>query len=220
MSLKRDSLDKIALYFENLSQKAALSPLFFRDYTCPPGCGGCCHRFSLDYFEGERWERFKKLYPDKVKYFKTRIVGGVKVHTYMQDDHNDHFCRFLDKSNGRCLVHEANPFTCEFELMKVMFNQKTGKATIINKLFGRGWSYQRTDGGRGAKCEMLSFNYEKYRKDLALLEELNDIAEQFKEETVLPQVIEYLKSIDNLLKNGIVPDGKKEFTIQTRRDDL
>ena len=73
-------------------------------------------------------------------------------------------------SNGRCKIHKFNPFSCEFELNK--FVQKEDKTYLINKLYGRGWNMLRVDGLRGALCKMKEFNYDKFQKDIKLLEEL------------------------------------------------
>lgn len=209
----RDSVDKIKAYLEAAgSKEVILSRLFFRDYTCPANCGACCPRFSLDYFEGERWELFKATYPDKVKFFKQREVDGVVIYTDAQDDHKDHYCRNLDKSTGRCTIHKSNPFSCEFELMKFIHRKSADKSLLINKLFGRGWAMKKINGERGTKCEMLGFDYDKLLRDLALLKELNDYANRFGITTTkLPQIIKFID--DNLenFKAGRLPKGNLKF---------
>lgn len=208
----RDSTDKIKGYLEAAqSEEVILSKLFFRDYTCPANCGACCPRFSLDYFEGERWEKFKATYPDKVKYFKKREVNGVTVWTDAQDDHKDHFCRNLDQTNGRCTIHEANPFSCEFELMKFIHQKQNDKALLINKLFGRKWAMKRIDGIRGALCEMLPFNFDKLLRDLKLLKELQSIAEAWKMKTKLPEIISLIEKNLPGLEQGILPKSNIHF---------
>jgi hypothetical protein len=205
-----DSLNKIKNYLEHLSvNEITISPLFFREYDCPAGCGGCCLKFSLIYLEGERWEKFKTLYPDKVKYFTERILeNGTKVYEDLQKDNESFFCRNLDTQTGRCTVHEANPFSCEFELMKI-FKKSDGKVLIINKLFGRGWNMKRIDGERGALCKMKGFSYEKFLRDLNLLKELFVISQQLNYDTILKELIEYLEEIKPLLKEGFVSGQKK-----------
>ena len=103
-----DSVGKIKGYLESASmEEVAVSKLFFREYNCPSHCGGCCPRFSLDYFEGsERWEKFKKEYPEQVHRFKKREVEGVVLYSDLQDDHENWHCRNLDMSNeiGRAHV--------------------------------------------------------------------------------------------------------------------
>lgn len=198
-----DSTDKIIGYIKaTQNDELILSPLFFRDYTCPSGCGGCCPKFSLDYFEGERWELFKKTYPQHLHLFEERKVGKATVYSYMQKDNPDSKCKFLRKEDGRCNIHKANPFSCEFELNKFLVREN--KTYLINKLFGRGWNMMRVDGLRGALCEMKPFNLEKYLRDVELLQELNDIANQmgFKV-SLLEKVINFLKTQKKPTKSSI-----------------
>lgn len=219
MSLKRDSVQKILGYLENASKNIMLSKLFFRDYTCPSGCGGCCPRFSLDYFEGsERWEKFKELYPEHVDKFTSREVDGVTVWSDLQEDHNNHYCKHLNLKDGRCGIHKSNPFTCEFELIKISYNKLYERSLLINKLFGRGWAYRRTDGGKGAKCEMLPFNYDKLKRDLKLLEELKSIEDLFGTKSKLSLVIDYIKTNLPTFKKGILPTKNILFKTKNEQD--
>lgn len=204
----QDSLEKIKMYLELCcTDKITISPLFYRDYKCPSHCGGCCPKFSLVYFEGKRWDLFKELYPDYAIKFNKRIYNGVIIYEDTQEENNNHHCKNLNMENGRCLIHKANPFSCEFELMKVRKIKED--ISIINKLFGRGWQLKRIDGERGAMCEMKDFNYEKFLKDLSLLKELNDYAKKLNYDTILPEVIEYFTIRDEMLKNNIVPSNQE-----------
>lgn len=204
-----DSVEKIKGYLKNASAEVTLSRLFFRDFSCPAGCGGCCLKFSLDYFEGERWEEFKRLYPEQVSRFKKRKVDGVTVWTDWQKDNDTRWCRNLNLKDGRCGIHKSNPFSCEFELIKLM--DKTGKTTLIKKLFGRGWNLLRIDGERGAKCEMLPFNKEKIDRDIVLLEELSGYADKFQIKTKLKRIVEFLRRNIGQLKKGKVPKTDMKF---------
>ena len=173
--MKIDSTHKILGYIESASYpKFIISKLFFRSYTCPVNCGGCCPKFSLDYFEGERWERFKETYSNEVHKFGKREVNGATVYTYAQLDHKGAKCSYLNLENGRCNIHRSNPFSCEFELMKFM--NRPDSTVLINKLFGRGWNMKRVDGKRGALCEMLDYDSAKCGRDILLLKELRGIA--------------------------------------------
>lgn len=166
-------------------------------------------KFSLDYFEGERWENFKALYPEHIERFEKREVNGVTVWTDWQKDNDTKWCRHLDMTEGRCRVHKANPFSCEFELIKFM--ERGENKTLIKKLFGRGWNFERVDGGRGAKCEMLPFDSSKIERDVELLEELNEYGDRFKIKTKLGRVIEFLKRNLSQLKKGLIPKKEMRF---------
>ena len=199
-----DSIGKIQSYLKNArSSKFSLSKLFFRDYTCPAGCGGCCQKFTLDYFEGERWEKFKKTYPEQVSRFKVRKVSNATVYTDFQADNNSRWCRHLDLSDGRCKVHAANPFSCEFELIK--FIGSKDRAILIKKLYGRGWNLTRIDGKKGALCEMISFNPSKIKRDIELLKELVDMSIKLEIKTKLPKVIHFLERHLPQLLQGKIP---------------
>ena len=142
-----DSINKIIDYLKKL-KVAKISKMFFRSYRCLPNCGGCCPKFTLDYFEGER---LKKLYPMAYKRLEKRVVkhngADVVVYSDLQKDNSTRWCINLGV-DGLCKIHEANPFSCQFELNKVWGTQE--KAFIQKRLFGRGWNFKRVDGGRGA----------------------------------------------------------------------
>lgn len=201
-----DSLEKIKSYLDLLvTNEITISPFFYRDYTCPSHCGGCCPKFSLVYFEGERWESFKTLYPNEAKQFKQRTINdGQLVYEDVQEGNENHHCKNLNMEDGRCKIHKSNPFSCEFELMKI--RSIKGQISVINKLFGRGWQLKKINGERGALCEMKSFNYEKFLRDVNLLKELQEIP--FKlgyNNTILPELLEYFNEQDLMLKNGFPP---------------
>jgi Fe-S-cluster containining protein len=211
---QRDSTKKIQGYIDATNnEELILSPMFFRDYSCPPMCGGCCTKFSLDYFEGERWEKFKKTYPHLVHKFEKREVNGATVYTNIQKDNPDWQCEFLIKENGRCGIHESNPFSCEFELNKFLVKGK--KTYLMNKLFGRGWNMMRIDGERGALCQMKPFNLKKYLRDIELLKELLDIVKQFGQKAPkLERVVKALDKIRTPLTNKIVFKDEEETNQQ------
>lgn len=213
-----DSTEKIKDYIKSLEEEVlVLSNLFFRDYTCPSHCGGCCPRFSLDYVkDSDRWNEFKTKYPQHLHRFKERIIDGQVFMSDTQEDHNDYHCRNLNKENGRCMIHEANPFSCEFELMKLGRHPGTYRKSLntesftilTKKLFGRGWAMKRIDGERGALCEMIPFNYTKFLRDIELLKELREIVRGFnKEIPKLNLLINYLDSN----KEGFKTNTEEEF---------
>ncbi len=210
-----DSINKVKDYLKSAGlNKLILSKMFFRDYSCPAGCGGCCPKFSLDYFEGsERWERFKKLYPEKLHFFKRREVDGVVIWSDLQEDNPNHHCKNLNMENGRCTIHDANPFTCEFELNKFVTYKKDSRAVLINRLFGRGWQLKKIDGTRGAMCQMLPFSFEKFLRDLKLLKELLWISKKLNIKSKLGYVIKYLDdNQESFKKNEGLNVDKVEFT--------
>lgn len=158
-----DSLDKIVtVYFAALTiapfeykgvvyapRPLRVSPGLFRGYTCPPNCAGCCPRFSLDYL------------PIEAPVFtnpRSVVFNGRKnviICSQLQEDHRDYHCRFVDKRDGRCLVHAQRPLSCDFELCRFSFFAEKGKPTqFTTRMYGRGWRFRRSDGQLGALCEI------------------------------------------------------------------
>lgn len=130
-----------------------VSPLLFRGYTCPPGCGGCCPRFSLVYLP----EPLEK-HPYPLTFKHTVIINGQEKVLYEDPQPgDDHFCQNLNRENGRCGIYHARPFSCDFELTRFMVSKDISRPNhLMTRLFGRGWSFLRVDGERGAKCEILA----------------------------------------------------------------
>ena len=207
---QRDSLNKIDDYIKaSNNEELILSPMFFRDYSCPSHCGGCCPKFSLDYFEGERWEKFKIEYPHLVHKFKLRIIKGANVYTNYQSDNPTLKCEFLNLENGRCGIHKSNPFSCEFELNKFVVKDK--KTYLMNKLFGRGWNMMRIDGERGALCEMKPFNLKKYLRDIELIKELLEIIKQYNQKSpLLERVVKFLEKTNKPISEKVVFKEEEE----------
>jgi len=205
-----DSVQKIKNQLLLLTNEVRLSLKFFRSYKCVEKCCACCPKFSLDYFEGERWEGFKKSYPEEVKYFKKRLIDGFTVYSDFQKSNKSYFCKYLDLITGRCKIHKYNPFSCDFELIKVT-KFKSG-AILIKKKYSRDWNMERLDGKKGALCKILPFNYKQFLKDISLLEELNDISNQFKIKTKLPDIINFLVTNKGLFKDNQLLSENEYFS--------
>lgn len=204
-----DSLSKIVTYlsrvsiepliFENktypVPDKFIISNTFFRRFSCPENCGGCCYRFSLDYFSENDG-------PEK-KVERTLSVNGksIPVWSYMQEPTEDkHHCDFLNKDNGRCSIHTVNPFSCKMEPIKLFDMKNT--IYLSKRPFGRGWAMKKADGTKGALCEFHDDRiHEDFDSDIRILEQLSSIAFSLDLKTVLPQAISYIKTIQEMWKN-------------------
>lgn len=198
-----DSTQKIRNQLLLLTRKVQISLKFFRSYECTEKCCACCPKFSLDYFPGERWEKFKACYPDKLKFFTERVLDGVQIYSDFQVDNGSYFCRFLNLDTGKCTIHDFNPFSCKFEIIKV--SKLKGGAILIKKKFSRGWNLRRLDGQKGAQCKILPFNYLEFLEDLSLLRELNEIGTQFGFKTKLTPIINFLEKDKEKFKKGVFP---------------
>lgn len=164
-----------------------VSPLIFRGFTCPSGCGGCCPRFSLDYLPFE-----KKPYLLNCRIIQ---INGKEFEIYsdVQKNEKGHFCRNLEKQTGRCMIYQNRPFSCDFELIRfVHFPQKV---ILTQKLFSRGWAMKRVDDNRGAACDMvLPDDYSKLEV-LRKLYRLEEWCDYF-------QISHRLRPIINWVKKG------------------
>mgnify|MGYP001161966508 CR=1 FL=1 len=183
-----DSIDKIVdSYFSVVADEPfvykkkqyarrslTVRPTIFRGFTCPAKCGGCCPRFSLDYLPSE-------LTPYKMSKRTVEFDGrSIEIYSDMQLDHNNHHCRNLNMSNGRCGVHGKQPFSCDFELIRsIKFDNPDRANRLTTKLFGRGWAMLRVDGERGALCEITPISEESVQDTIRKFKRLKEWCEHF-----------------------------------------
>ncbi len=126
-----------------------VSPLIFRHYTCPAGCGACCPRFSLTYLPDEP---HPYRLASRVVEFNGRRVELAE--DSQADRVGEYHCRNLQKHDGRCGVHGRQPMTCDIELVRVL--AYPGRHVLMQRLYGRAWNMLRVDGQRGTLCEMTA----------------------------------------------------------------
>lgn len=203
MALK-DSIDKIVQsYFVAVTKTMfeyknkvyrpaktlSVSPLLFRGFICPSHCGGCCSRFSLDYLPSEEQ-------PPGLKRRNVKFNGYVIAIDSDLQEEGDHFCQHLDRDNGRCLIHDYNPFSCDFELIRFLIPvdiEKGGSAYLTQKLYGRGWNFKRIDGKRGALCEMTDPDEHSRREVIRKLHRLDRWTRHFHlEHTWIPEILDWV----------------------------
>ena len=127
-----------------------VSPLLLRGHTCPVGCGACCGSFSLDYLPTEPQSGIVKP--------RSIVINGKAIELFSdrQSDVDGRWCRYLDRSSGRCSVYAVRPLACDFELIR--FLVYSDKVVLIQKQYGRAWAMERLDAKKGALCEMLPRN--------------------------------------------------------------
>lgn len=152
---------------------------------------GVCPRFSLDYLPKE--EHPYSLVSRKIE-FNGRMVT---VFSDTQGDSSSHHCSNLRMTDGRCSIHDKRPFSCDFELTRFLHYSQTPKALVITKLYGRGHAMLRSDGERGARCEMLPETKESRTDTIRKLERLKDWCVHFKLKTKVPALLKWAKSNPN-----------------------
>lgn len=213
-----NSFDKLIGYFSIITKKPFtyngklfeppktlyISPLFFRDYECPSGCGWCCPRFSLDYFKMDL-PTLSSFYPDTARLLEEQVVtiNGKEYHyqSITQKARKDNYCLFLElERDRRCMIHNANPLSCRIEPIKIYKVKNSGWVT--KKCFSRGWVVRY---GSCARCRFKDFDHIALSQDIKLILELGKVAEEFDIRT-------YAKEIAGLLlgylEEGEVPRSK------------
>jgi len=196
-----DSFDKVIGYFNCVTKETfeykgthykpktlRVSPDVVRGFTCPSHCGGCCPKFSLDYVPADR-PKHHATTP------RTVIFNG-KAHLIfsdLQQDNNNHHCRNLNMSDGRCGIHKERPMSCDFELLRFMTTQDSDAPNKLNQqLFTRGWNLLRIDGDRGALCEMLPPDEDTIDDTIRRLRRLQDWSNHFNLDTKIDDIIEWI----------------------------
>lgn len=159
-----------------------VSPLIWRGFTCPSGCGACCGRATLDYIPGE--PRPKEAVE------KTITVNNkeFKIYCDEQNDLTSYFCRNLD-TDARCSIYDVRPFSCDFALLNIN-TYKTHRLLNCRK-FGRHWAWKRVDEQRGTLCEMLPIQDEWIANTRRRLYRLHMWTSYFQLKTWLPEILEW-----------------------------
>lgn len=200
----RDSIDKIVFsYFASITtrpftykgktfnpRQLRVSPGLFREMHCPPMCGGCCHKFTLDYLPFEHHPY--KLAPRMVEFDGRSIL----IYSDMQEDNPSLWCKHLRFEDGRCEIHyQGKPFAADFELIKFLVTKKEdGQNQLTQKIFGRGWSYKRVDGGKGQLCYMTEPTPESSRDATRRMKRLRQWANYFGVNHCLDELIEWMET--------------------------
>jgi Fe-S-cluster containining protein len=195
-----DSIDRvIAVYFASLCREPfiykdvvylpkplVVSPLIFRDFTCPPACGACCIRVSLDYLPIED-------YPEQAVIRTVKFDSrDIQIYSDMQSEHSDYHCKHLSKVDGRCGVYEQRPFQCDFELIRFLrFETQT---RLSQQLFGRKWAKKRIDGERGTMCEMTPASAKALAEVIRKLERLKQWIDWFGLATCIDDLLTWVKA--------------------------
>lgn len=137
------------------SRALNVSPLLFRGLDCPPMCGGCCGRHTLDWLPLEKYPEPIEGMPNA----EPRLIefnGRQRTVMTIKPFEGPGRCMHLNLDNGRCNIHEVNPLSCSFEIMRFLVSDE--KANFLVRHYGRGWNMPRVDGNRGALCVITTFD--------------------------------------------------------------
>lgn len=197
-----DSVDKIVgSYFATVTAvpfvykrkryevpELSVSPLLLRGYTCPMNCGGCCPKFSLDYLPGE-------ARPEGAVARTVEFNGRtVELYTDMQSSNSTDRCRHLNRTDGRCGIYLTRPFSCDFELIRMMPTGERGRR-MTQQLFSRGWAMKRVDGGKGALCQITPPNQESIDDVVRKLTRLKQWTDHFGLATRVPTILDWISLV-------------------------
>ena len=162
-----------------------VSPLLFRGYTCPSSCGGCCHRVTLDWLPSEP-------HPESAR--PRSVVFNGRGYLLLSDlqEHDRPKCHYLRMEDGRCEIHGHHPLPCDFELIKLIHYED--KALLVQKKYGRSWSFTRVDGGRGSLCEMTPVTDETRAEVVRKLKRIRDWTTYFDLDSHIDDVIIWAES--------------------------
>lgn len=198
-SKTKDSVDKIIqTYFACVTKNSfvyknktyfpkplRVSPLLFRGFTCPENCGACCSRLTLDYLSSEKHPRDLK---------ERDVVFNGKHYTVFSDLQNesiDYHCKYLNKKDGRCAIHECSPFSADFELIRFLHSKTFN--TLTQKLYGRGWAMLKFNKKeRGALCKMTPTSEHIKKEIIRKFQRLKEWANYFELDTCIDEILEYV----------------------------
>jgi len=168
------------------------SPLLFRNLVCPAHCGACCPRFSLDYLPNETRPEF--LTPRLIAFDDREIVV---MSDRQLDRAGEYFCRHLIRETARCAIHDHNPFSCDFEIIRALtFDDASHPHRLSTQAFGRAWNMKRIDEQRGAMCG-IEEGFERARGEVVRkLSRLADWADHFGIRHRARDVVAWAQSLD------------------------
>lgn len=194
------SFDRIVTYFHALARSTftfqgveyapynqlVVSEKAFRSYTCPEGCGACCMRCSLVWDEPSSYAAERALFS----------VNGVVQEFYQdaQEDNADRYCKHLVKPAGRCGIYLDRPLPCRFELFKFVHGVSASTARAMVRLPGRAWNLTRTDGKKGALCEIIPYDEELTKTHIRDLRIIKKWMDGFNIENDCDTVLKYLET--------------------------
>lgn len=213
--MKHDTIYRLIEFIHRLEidkYDTYLSPTFFRTLLCPSQCGACCPKNSLYHITEESKSKFKELYPKEYKRYEPRIVNGMDVLVDEQPDNKGKKCIYLNKDNGRCTIHDATPLLCALEPIKFRITKNI--LYIQKQLPGRSWSLTRVTGKKGGCCGFSEYSESQFDIDIKVLTELNEIADLINVKTILPQLIDMIKTL------GPHATLKEKIPITSNMDNL
>lgn len=176
-----------------------VSPLMFRDFNCPSGCGACCNMVVyLPYIPLE------SIAPEfRGEWVEVEFNGSkFRIFQDRQDDRTLTHCRYLRTEDGRCSLHRfqgegrEQPLGCDISYIATNIQEGVKPSRMINRLPGRLSARKRvTDGGRGGLCTMSNFSKDTIPELLRKLDRVKVWLEYFRlTETIEPELRHWIET--------------------------
>jgi len=196
-----------------------VSPALMRYFECKKGCTACCLPFTLDFTPDEMLGqplRVANKRLDKRFYDRDIVVNGKAFPIKSYDQYKDDACPFLTPNrNGSALgcgfwgKGVGQPIECEAAPQLLMTSRGPDISMLTSRPFGRGWAWKdkpqcifhpvadrigAIPDDAKAQCESRAKTLRRY---LAW-------AEYLEVRTVLPQAIEAVENLPEILRtNGM-----------------
>lgn len=216
---KTDSIDKIIYsYFSAVTRQdfvykgeihnpkdLILDTTLLRSFTCPPNCGACCRKFTMDWLPKENI-----IHP---KCIVRKIIFNGKTYNIisdLQEDNGGYYCRYLDQTTGWCTIHESHALSCDFELTRFLHFEKFNR--LRTQLYGRGWNMTTIKGTKGAECQEIEFDLNNL---IRKIKRLKDWTDYFELETCIPEILDWLENGNHNKKHilRVMETGLKKHNI-------
>jgi len=194
-----------------------VSPALLRYFECKKGCTACCLPFTLD-FTNDEFNEVPELVARKntLNHFYTRgiEVNGKTFPIQTYDQYKDDACPFLTKNrNGSALgcgfwgKGPGQPLECEAAPQVLMTSRGPDVSMITSRPFGRGWAWkdkpQCVFHPVADRIQAIPENaLEQCQSRANTLKRYLAWAEYFEVKTVLPQAIEAVENLPDILRDN------------------
>lgn len=194
-----------------------VSPALMRYFECKKGCTACCLPFTLDFTNDEYAvmpDRIARKSVDARFYQREIVVNGKTFPIQSYDQYKDDACPFLTPNrNGTALgcgfwgKEPGQPIECEAAPQVLMTSRGPDISMITSRPFGRGWAWKdkpqcifhpiadrlaSIPDDAQQQCESRAHTLRRYL----------DWAEYLEVKTVLPQAIEAVENLPELLRDN------------------
>lgn len=194
-----------------------VSPALMRYFECKTGCTACCLPFTLDFTNDEYNTLPEEVAGNDVNdlfYERVIEVNGSEFRIQSYDQYKDDACPFLvPNRNGKakgCAFwgsETGQPIECEAAPQLLMTSRGPDISMLTSRPFGRGWAWkdkpQCIFHPVADKIQAIPDNaLEQCQSRVKTLRRYLAWAEYLEVRTVLPQAIEAVENLPELLRDN------------------